>query len=97
MSAAKEIKDHPAIASEYVKFLATNSGFELLDDLEKRVKETTKVAKDAEGAVASLKTLLNKEDFKEKISKLNGRVNKLEAGKGGRKGEQGKKGEKDDD
>jgi len=30
-------EDHPAIASEYIKFLACNSGFDMLETLEKDV------------------------------------------------------------
>ena len=31
-------ENHPAIASEFIKFLATNSGFEKVDQLEKEVE-----------------------------------------------------------
>ena len=40
------IKDHPAISSEYVKFLAANTGFEKVNSLEKRVTELDKTWKE---------------------------------------------------
>jgi hypothetical protein len=49
-----EFKDHPAIASEYVKFLATNTGFEVVSALESKVdglkKELELVRKSATSA-----------------------------------------------
>jgi hypothetical protein len=49
-----EFKDHPTIASEYVKFLATNSGFETVAALQTKVdgleKELTVVKKSAASA-----------------------------------------------
>jgi hypothetical protein len=34
---SQNIEDHPAIASEHIKFLATNSGFDALGSLERDV------------------------------------------------------------
>jgi hypothetical protein len=49
-----EFKDHPTIASEYVKFLATNSGFEMVAALQTKVdgleKELAAVKKSAASA-----------------------------------------------
>ena len=41
-------EDHPAVSSEYIKFLATNSGFDLIVDLEKEVASLKSEAKDSE-------------------------------------------------
>ena len=42
------LEDHPAISSEYIKFLATNSGFDMIVDLEKDVSLLKTEAKDNE-------------------------------------------------
>ena len=55
-----EFKDHPAIASEYVKFLATNSGFETVSALESKMdglkKEVDSVKKAASSAANAADT-----------------------------------------
>ena len=57
-----EFKDHPTIASEYVKFLATNSGFEVvasleakMDSLNKELATTKKAATSAGNAAETAK------------------------------------------
>jgi hypothetical protein len=79
-------KDDPSIASEYVKFLAANSGTDLLDkvvakisSLEAELKELSKVAK---GLGGSSSTIMNKiDDNKRGISDLVKRMVKLESQK----------------
>jgi len=41
-------EDHPAVSSEYIKFLATNSGFDMIVDLERDVTALKSEAKDNE-------------------------------------------------
>jgi hypothetical protein len=49
-----EFKDHPTIASEYVKFLATNSGFEIVASLEAKIEDLKKeVAANKKAAAAA--------------------------------------------
>ena len=58
-----EFKDHPSIASEYVKFLATNSGFEVVSSLEAKIdainKEVAMVKKAATTAGNAAETAKN--------------------------------------
>jgi len=58
-----EFKDHPTIASEYVKFLATNSGFEVVSALEAKTdaikKELESVKKSATSASNAAETAKN--------------------------------------
>ena len=42
-------EDHPAIASEYIKFLACNSGIDMLETLEKDVVNVKSDAEEFEG------------------------------------------------
>jgi hypothetical protein len=46
-------EDHPAIASEHIKFLACNSGFDMLEALEKDVSGLKSEAKEADRKVAA--------------------------------------------
>jgi hypothetical protein len=46
-------EDHPAIASEHIKFLACNSGFDMLEALEKDVSGLKSEAKEADHKVAA--------------------------------------------
>jgi hypothetical protein len=79
-------KDDVSIASEYVKFLAANSGTDLLDKvaskmsiMETEIKETTKAMK---GLGGNSSTLLSKlDENKRTIADLVKRVAKLESGK----------------
>jgi len=57
--AAVNFEDHPAIASEYVKFLATNSGYEVVATLQKMVDE---LVADKAKMMADLKAAIKKAD-----------------------------------
>jgi hypothetical protein len=59
-----EFKDHPTVASEYVKFLATNSGYETvaglqskLDSVEKELASVKKTAVNASNAADTAKSV----------------------------------------
>jgi methyl coenzyme M reductase beta subunit len=49
---ASNFEDHPSIASEYVKFLATNSGLEVVSKMEEEVVHMKKQVKELEKSVA---------------------------------------------
>ena len=55
-----EFKDHPTIASEYVKFLATNSGFEVVTQLETKLESANKEIASLKKDLASCKGTLDK-------------------------------------
>jgi hypothetical protein len=44
-------EDHPSISSEYVKFLAMNSGFEALEEVAGKLKTMTDNLKDMQSSV----------------------------------------------
>lgn len=76
-------KDHPAIASEYVKFLATNTGIESLERLITRVAtiedQVKEIAKSVKAATTSSTTASNKADeAKKTIAALEKRIATLE-------------------
>ena len=80
---AHAFKDHPAIASEYVKFLVTNTGIESLEklltrvtNLEEKVSELTKSVK---ASITSSTTASNKADeVKKSMTDLIRRIGSLE-------------------
>jgi hypothetical protein len=49
---SSNFEDHPSIASEYVKFLATNSGLEVVSKMEEEVVHMKKQVKELEKSVA---------------------------------------------
>ena len=57
--AAKCFKDHDAISSEYIKFLATNSGYEELSSLLEQVKE---LKEEKQKMLAEFKSVSRKAD-----------------------------------
>jgi hypothetical protein len=79
-------KDDPSIASEYVKFLAANSGTDLLDKVvaklsafESELKEVSKVAKGLGGSSSTIQNKLD--ESKRTIAELTKRIVKLEGAK----------------
>ena len=61
-------ENHPAIASEYIKFLACNSGFDMLETLE---KDVANVKSDAKEFGSRLKEALRKSDTSTSLSNTN--------------------------
>jgi hypothetical protein len=71
------ISDHPSVSSEYVKFLASNSGFEQVDKLETQV---TKLQKDLTKALEDNATVRRKADSATNlVDTLQRKVNAMEA------------------
>ena len=74
-------EDHPAIASEYIKFLATNSGFDSLGSLEKDLaslkSESKETARQTAAAMKKADAAVSNADFNKKgIAELGKRVDK---------------------
>jgi hypothetical protein len=59
-----EFKDHPIIMSEYIKFLATNLGFEVVTALKMKLEVTTKELAALKKQFDSLKSMLDKTSTK---------------------------------
>jgi hypothetical protein len=66
---SRSFKDHPAIASEYVKFLVTNTGIDSLERLIKRVDTLDENIKDIQKSVKAATTASNKVDELKKSNK----------------------------
>ena len=80
---AHAFKDHPAIASEYVKFLVTNTGIESLEKLVTKMssieEKINEMAKGVKAAITSSTTASNKADeMKKSMTDLLRRVVLLE-------------------
>jgi hypothetical protein len=78
---AANFEDHPAIASEHIKFLACNSGFDMLESLEKDVvglkTEAKEIDRKVSAAVKKADTAANASDTNKKaIQDLTKRVDK---------------------
>ena len=76
-------KDLTIVASELVKFLLVNTGYDSIDQLEKKVSKleiaTTDFKTSIKGAVTSATTASNKiDDLKKTMASLEKRVKKLE-------------------
>jgi aminopeptidase C len=75
----ENISDHPSVSSEYVKFLASNSGFEQVDKLDTQV---TKLQKDLAKALEDNATVWRKADsgmnlvdtFQRKVNAMEAKV-----------------------
>jgi hypothetical protein len=79
-------KDDPSIASEYVKFLAANSGTDLLDKVASKISiieaELRELAEVTKGLGGSSSTIMNKiDENKRGLADLIKRVAKLESQK----------------
>jgi uncharacterized protein YoxC len=82
----QSFKDHPAIASEYVKFLVTNTGIESLERMIKRVdvveEQMKELQKQVKAATTAATTAANKADEVKKLNTdLLRRITALEKGK----------------
>jgi hypothetical protein len=80
---AQAFKDHPAIASEYVKFLVTNTGIDSLERLFKRVdtfdEQIKEIQKGVKAATTAATTASNKVDeLKKSNTELARRIAALE-------------------
>jgi hypothetical protein len=83
---AQSFKDHPAIASEYVKFLVTNTGIESVERLIKRVdafeEQLKELSKTVKAASAASTTASNKADeVKKSNTEILRRLAALEKGR----------------
>ena len=70
-----DFKNHPAMSSEYVKFLATNSGMELIDSIDGKIKLIKDELKDtkqvAQNAAKAATSAANKaDDVMKKLTQL---------------------------
>ena len=63
-------ENHPAIASEYIKFLACNSGFDMLETLE---KDVANVKAEVRELGSKVKEAVRKSDASSSVSDTNKR------------------------